>query len=136
MGKHEEFLKERKYLLNVSQRTIEWHQQALRWLGVEEPTAQQLKDCVIRMREAGLKASSVNCHLCSINAYLKWLDSELRIPKQKVEQWLPETFEPDDISRFLSWKPQSKTGQRARLLMLTLADTGLRLGEALNLRRK
>ena len=62
MRKHEEFLKERKYLLNVSQRTIEWHQ-ALRWLGVEEPTAPQLKDCVIRMREAGLKASSVNCDL-------------------------------------------------------------------------
>ena len=76
------------------------------------------------------------CHLCSINAYLKWLGSELRIPKQKIEEWLPETFEPQDISRFLSWKPQSKTGQRAKLLMLTLADTGLRSGEALNLRWK
>jgi len=38
MNKHEEFLKERKYYLKVSQRTIEWHQQALRWRGVEEPT--------------------------------------------------------------------------------------------------
>jgi len=56
MRKREEFLKERKYLLNVSQRTIEWQQQALRWM--EEPTAPQLKDCVIRMREAGLKASA------------------------------------------------------------------------------
>jgi len=47
MSKHEEFLKERKYYQNVSQRTIEWHQQSLRWLGVEEPTEKQLKDCVI-----------------------------------------------------------------------------------------
>jgi hypothetical protein len=50
MGKHKEFLKGRKYYLNVSQRTIEWHQQALRWLGVEEPTEKQLKEWVIRMR--------------------------------------------------------------------------------------
>jgi integrase/recombinase XerD len=134
MGKHEEFLKERKYYLNVSQRTIEWHEQSLRWLGVDEPTEKQLKDCVIRMREAGLKASSVNCHVCSINAYLAWLGSELRVPKLKEEEWLPETFTPEDISKFVAWKPKSKSGHRAKLLVLTLADTGLRLGEALNLR--
>jgi integrase/recombinase XerD len=90
------------------------------------------------MREAGLKASSVNCHLCSINvrinAYLIAWEARFASPS-KVEEWLSETFEPEDISRFLSWKPQSKTGQ-SQLLMLTLADTGLRLGEALNLRWK
>jgi len=133
MGKYEA-LKERKYYLNVSQRTIEWHQQSLRWLGVEEPTEQQLKDCVIRTREAGLKASSVNCHVCSINAYLAWLGSELRVPKLKEEEWLPETCTPDDITKFVAWKPKSRSGKRTRLLVLTLADTGLRLGEALNLR--
>jgi integrase/recombinase XerD len=134
MGKHEEFLKERKYYQNVSQRTIEWHQQSLRWLGVEEPTEKQLKDCVIRMRGAGLKASSVNCRLRSLNAYLRWLGSELRVPKLQEEEFLPETFTPEDITRFVNWKPQSRSGQRARLLVLTLADTGLRLSEALSLR--
>ena len=93
-----------------------------------------MKDCVIRTREAGLKASSVNCHVCSINAYLAWLGSELRVPKLKEEEWLPETFTPDDITKFVAWKPKSRSGKRTRLLVLTLADTGLRLGEALNLR--
>jgi len=134
MSKHEEFLKERKYLKNVSQRTIEWHEQSLAWLGVEEPTEVDLKRVVLRMREAGLKASSCNSRAGSINAYLAWLGSELRIQKMKVEEFLPETFSADDISEFARWKPETKSGHRARLLVLTLADTGLRLSEALNLR--
>jgi site-specific recombinase XerC len=96
MSKHEEFLKERKYLKNVSQRTIEWHEQSLAWLGVEEPTDADLKRVVLRMREEGLKASSCNSRAGSINAYLAWLGSELRIRKMKVEEFLPETFSADD----------------------------------------
>jgi len=134
MTKHEQFIQERKYLKNVSPKTIEWHEQSLKWLGVEEPTEKQLKDCVIKMREAGLKASSVNCRLRSINAYLAWSGSALRVPKLKEEEFLPETFSAEEITRFAQWKPKSKSGQRARLLVLTLADTGLRVSEALSLR--
>jgi integrase/recombinase XerD len=82
-SKHEQFCKERLYLSNVSPRTIEWHKQSLKWLGIEEPTEDDLKAVVLRMREAGLKASSVNCRLRSINAYLKWSGSTLKVPKLK-----------------------------------------------------
>jgi integrase len=58
----------------------------------------------------------------------------LRVPRLKEEEFLPQTFSAEDISKFAEWKPKTKTGQRARLLVLTLADTGLRLSEALNLR--
>jgi integrase/recombinase XerD len=136
MTKHEQFIRERQYLKNVSPKTIEWHQQSLKWLGSEEPTKQQLKDCVIHMRDAGLQASSVNCRLRSINAYLAWLGSELRVPKLKEEEFLPETFSAVDISKFAQFKPPTRSARRARLLVLTLADTGLRLSEALNLRWK
>jgi hypothetical protein len=64
----ERFIQERKYLKNVTPRTIEWHEQSLRWLGVEDPTEGDLRDFVVRMREAGLKASSVNCRMGSANA--------------------------------------------------------------------
>jgi Phage integrase family len=52
------------------------------------------------------------------------------------EEWLPETFLPGDIAKFAQAKPQKRAARRARLLVLTLADTGLRLSEALGLRWK
>jgi len=82
--------------------------------GANSPSTQRLRHSDARGWPQGI---SVNCHSCSINAYFKWLGSELRIPKQKIEEWLPGPFEPEDISRFLSWKPQSVTGLRTKLLM-------------------
>jgi integrase/recombinase XerD len=52
----------------------------------------------------------------------------------KEEEFLPETFSPDDIDKFARWKPQTKSGHRIKLLIMTPADTGLRLSEALDLR--
>lgn len=106
MSKFQQFLKERKYLTNV-------------------------KACVMRMREAGLKASSVNCRLRSINAYLKWTGSKLKVPKLKEEQRVLPTFSAPDISRFMKCKPKSHCERRLQLLILLLADCGCRLNEAL-----
>ena len=60
MTKFELFIKERRYLKAVSPRTLEWHEQSLKWLGVENPIEDDYKEAVLRMREAGLKPSSVN----------------------------------------------------------------------------
>lgn len=88
----EQFIKERTYLKSVSPKTAEWHEQSLRWLKTEEPTEEELKACVMKMREAGLKASSVNCRLRSVNAYLKWSGSKLKVPKLKEQQNVVPTF--------------------------------------------
>ncbi len=128
------FLQERRYLKNVSPRTIEWHEQSLKWLGVEQPTETDLRDFVLRMRTAGLKASSVNCRIGSVNAYLGWTGSLLRIPKLKQEKLRPcHVFhKPDSLSHAL---------EGARILSTpvvrpdahALLDTGIRLDEALSL---
>jgi len=52
-SRFEQFIKERTYLKNVSPRTAEWHEQSLKWLKTKEPTEDELKACVMRMREAG-----------------------------------------------------------------------------------
>jgi integrase/recombinase XerD len=127
------FLQERKYLKNVSPRTIEWHEQSLKWLGTEQPTEMDLRDFVLRMRTAGLKASSVNCRIGSVNAYLSWTDSPLRIPKLKQESYVPATYSSTQIRSILRWKPRGFFQRRLHALMLTLLDTGVRLDEALSL---
>ena len=46
----EQFIQERKYLSNVSPATLEWYKQSLQWLTVPNPSEDQLKDLVMRMR--------------------------------------------------------------------------------------
>jgi hypothetical protein len=53
MTKHEEFIQERKYLKNVSPKTIEWHRQSLSWLGVENPSVADLKRVVFECGSKG-----------------------------------------------------------------------------------
>lgn len=134
MTKFEQFIKERRYLKDVSPRTIEWHEQSLNWLQVESPTEADCKAAVLRMREAGLKPTSVNCRIRSINAYLKWLGSDLKIPRLKEPKQIPSTFAKDDITRFVNWKPKTFHDRRLHVLLLMLADVGARISELLALR--
>jgi integrase/recombinase XerD len=127
------FIQERRYLKNVSSRTVEWHEQSLKWLGVEQPTETDLRDFVLRMRTAGLKASSVNCRIRSVNAYLAWSGSSLRVPKLKEDSYVPATYSKTQIHAILRWRPRGFFQRRVHVLMLTLLDTGVRLDEALSL---
>ena len=127
------FVQERRYLKNVSPRTVEWHEQSLKWLGVEQPTETDLRDFVLRMRAAGLKASSVNCRIRSANAYLNWSGSPLRVPKLKEDSYVPATYSKTQIQAIVRWRPRAFYQRRSHELMLTLLDTGIRIGEALAL---
>jgi integrase/recombinase XerD len=68
----EQFIKERQFISNVSPRTVEWYRESFKWLDNPEPTQDELKSLVIRMREAGLKAASCNNRIRALNAYLRW----------------------------------------------------------------
>lgn len=67
-----QFIKDRQFISNVSPRTVEWYRESLKWLDNPEPTQDELKSLVIRMREAGLKAASCNNRIRALNAYLHW----------------------------------------------------------------
>ena len=130
----ERFLKERKYLKNVSEATLEWHSQSLAWLGIERPTEGELRRLVVRMREAGLRASSCNCRIRSINAYLNWSGSSHRVSKLKEDEYTPSVYSHQQVALLHKWKPSSFSQQRLHALVMTLFDTGVRLNEALTLR--
>ncbi|MFZ1156830.1 MAG: hypothetical protein WAO10_03555 [Candidatus Sulfotelmatobacter sp.] len=63
----DKFIRERKYVLNVSTETMSWYEHAKKWLLCERPTQDELTEMVIRMREAGLKASGANAAIRAIN---------------------------------------------------------------------
>ncbi|HET8823891.1 MAG TPA: hypothetical protein VFM77_02090 [Terriglobales bacterium] len=92
LPKFEQFIKERQYLHNVSPATVAWHTHNLKWLPSETPTEVELKAMVVRMREKGLRATGCNSAIRSINAYLKWAGSPLKIPQMKEPQFVLPTY--------------------------------------------
>jgi len=67
-----DFIRERRFLNNVSASTISWHTHSFKWLPNESPSQADLKDAVLLMREKGLKATGCNAAIRAINAYLHW----------------------------------------------------------------
>jgi len=144
MIRFEQFLKERRYLGNLSERSIEWYEQAFKWLPNENPTEAELKQTVIRMREEGLCARSINSYRTALNAYLHWLKgpettcnpacAHPRIARMKVEEKILPVYSPADIGAFARWKPKSHCQRRLQAIALMLADTGCRVGELISLR--
>jgi integrase/recombinase XerD len=57
----EQFIRERQYFVNVTESTVEWYRRCLKWLPSEQPTQEELNATLMKMREAGLKVTGVNC---------------------------------------------------------------------------
>jgi Site-specific recombinase XerD len=146
MNRFELFIRERRYLLNVSEHTVSWYTCALKWLPSESPTQDELKDVVMRMREKGLKETGCNAAIRAINAYLHWNTGaerkcgagciHPRIRPLKEPQVILPTFTDEQVKRLIAWKPGAKHfyERRLHLLVLVLFDLGCRISEALTVR--
>ena len=133
LPKFEQFIRERQYLHNVSPATDSWHTHNLKWLLSKSPTEDELKQVVLRMRQKGLRATGCNSAIRSINAYLKWSGSPLKIQQMKEPQVVLPTYSTKQLQLILGWKPRNLTGHRLSTLIALLADTGCRIDEALSL---
>jgi len=142
-----DFIRERRYLNNVSAATISWYTHAFKWLPCESPTQEQLKDVVLRMREKGLRATGCNAALRAINSYLHWNSGagerkcgagcqHPRAAQLKEPEKVLPTFTTAQVKMLVNWKPKAKHFHQRRLHLLTLLllDTGCRISEALTLR--
>src|SRR5258708_4863040 len=129
----ERFVKERKYLKNVSARTIDWYGESFKWLGNEDPSQSDLNDFVIRMRDKGLTPASCNNRIRAVNAYLKWKGSHLTIPRLKEELKPVSVFKTPHITKILAFKPSSKQ-RRTHIILLLIFDAGLRASECIGLK--
>jgi integrase/recombinase XerD len=143
MSHFSDFIRERKYLDNVSPATISWYEHAFKWLPSESPTQTELRDVVLRMREAGLKETGCNAAIRAINAYLHWASGSEhkcgagcihpRIRQLKEPQNVLPTLTEAQVHLIVSWKPKPHNfhDRRLHLLALLLLDTGCRITEAL-----
>jgi integrase/recombinase XerD len=146
MNRFTEFIRERRYLHNVSPATVSWYTHALNWLPSESPTQAELKDAVLRMREKGLKETGCNAAIRAINAYLHWNSGAVRkcgpgcthprISQLREPQNVLPSLTEAQVKLLVDWKPKQRHfyQRRLHLLALLLLDTGCRITEALTLR--
>ncbi len=78
------FLDERRWLLNVTPKTLEWYEEMFKLLRRLHPTLTEpadltkpaLSQFVVKMRERGLSAVSRNTRLKAVNVFVGWLHNE------------------------------------------------------------
>jgi len=137
----EQFIRERIYCKNVSPATVVWYRQSFRAFDGATESKTAIRDRIVKLRGSGLSAISVNTYLRAINAFLRWTYSEgyvselIHIPKLKEEQKVLATLTPEHIQRIIGFRPRGGYEQRMYTLALALLDTGLRIDEALSLKR-
>ena len=85
------------------------------------------------MREKGLRATGCNSAIRSINAYLKWAGSPLKIPQMKEPHLVLPTLLGNSSDSYLVGSQRKSPGIGSSTLISLLADTGCRIDEALSL---
>jgi integrase/recombinase XerD len=141
----EKFIKERKYLANVTPATIHWYTHAFKWLDTDAPSQEDLKAAALKMRAKGLKATGCNSAIRALNAYVHWANAgpevkcspackHPKIAQMREPQCVLPTFTDKQIRLLVEWKPKRRVDRRQHLVVLFLFDTGARIGEVLGLR--
>lgn len=145
----ERFLTERRYLKNITTRTEYSYNNAknalFRLYGADMPldalSKEKLSSWVVCMRQKGLSAVSCNVYIRTVNAFLHWLRDEglakdpPRVALLRTEQKVITTFSAEQVRTFLECRPRTLTEARIHALVCTLLDTGLRIEEALQVKR-
>lgn len=142
------FLREKRFVKNVSEHTIEFYKYGFKALqkhskvkSFAELNKIELVSLVASMRESGLSPECTDAYIRGINPFLTWAfengltDEHLKIKRQKLEQKVINTFTDAQVKAIISYKPKDKYERRFHCLLLTLLDTGIRINEALTLKR-
>ena len=87
-----DFLKEKKYLQNVSEWTTDFYKRsykAYRRVVNTDPTKESLKEFVIGLEISGISIQSINCYIRGINSFLSWLFENGHTPEKLRIKQLP-----------------------------------------------
>jgi site-specific recombinase XerD len=136
------FCKERRYLMGVTEATSESYKFSFRSLtpfldGVDNNLA--VKKAVLTMAAAGKKAVSINDRIRAWNAWLNWLHENqhtgerLRVAFLKEPEIVAPTLTREEIVRLVACRPWGLRERRVQAMAATILDTGLRVGELLDL---
>lgn len=138
----EEFISGKRFIDNVSKHTIAFYRQSFNAFNLELPLSQsQLNTRLVSLRADGMSAGCCDAYVRGINSYLSWLHENghtterLKAKRPKLEKRVKKTFNDAQLSAVISFKPRTCCEYRLHTLLCLLADTGIRINEALTLTR-
>lgn len=109
-----------------------------RWLGAEQPSAETAKKFIAWLRDNGYRARSVILYYHALKVFHDFIGQPFRL-KLRKERTLPPYYDCGDVESLISQARKGLRGQkewqkkRNEALILTLAYTGMRKSELLNL---
>ena len=131
----ERFLRERRYLKNVTPKTVVWYEtaflalsRAVRLSGPSDLNRSVLQDFVVGLRERGLSPVSCNTYLKALNAFFAWLHAEghllepLVLSPQRTEKPVLTVLSEEQLKRLIAFRPKGLSQSRAHVLACTLMD--------------
>lgn len=139
-----QFLDHGRYLRGWSMKTVRTYEQSLKTLHVTDVdglTKASLHQYILSLQSRGLTPGGINVRLRSLNSFLSWLHEEghtserLRVRLLRAPKKVITPLTDGDIRRLMLFKARSKVSSRIQALALLLLDTGVRIEEALAMRR-
>lgn len=145
------YMEERVFLKNASPKSIVSNKR--NWIRFEQVMGEKrllkdlnkafLKEFVIGLRGNGnLSPTTCNIVIRELNTFFKWLyDNEFteqhyKMQQLRTEKTVQKDFTDEDIRKFTLWSPKTWYEKRLYALIMTLIDSGIRIDEALTLKRE
>ncbi|MCH8878140.1 MAG: tyrosine-type recombinase/integrase, partial [Chloroflexi bacterium] len=133
----EDFILSREAML-CSPETIDFYRRMLKpFLALangSQPSNRMVREFLSTVAQRGVSSATVHAHARAVRAFLRfaheedWIEEPVTVRMPRVEQKRMEVLSREDVKRVLS-----VCGTRDRALVLTLVDSGVRRGEALDL---
>lgn len=109
------FLKEKRYLQNVSENTLEFYRYSFQAFNLTEPLTQsQLNQRVVELRESGKFVSCVETYTRGINPLLTWLHENhhlkerLKVKRAKLEQQIMKPLSDAQLRAIIAFRPKNR----------------------------
>jgi site-specific recombinase XerD len=132
-GAVSEFITERRYLKNVTPKTLAWYGDAFKAFDGALDSEAAIKSRIVQLRTRGISPTSVNSWLRCINAFLNWNRAGFKIPKLKEAQKVIATLSPEQLARLIAFKPKGINQTRTHTAAMLILDGGYRISEILEL---
>jgi len=143
------YVDDRRYLKNVSAKTLEWYKDAWKAFGphiepilaVGAPLSGGLMTAIVALQNKKVRSVSINSYLTCVRAYVNWLHAEgflkdkPRVQLLKYEHKVLATFSPAHVKALLAFKPKGTNECRTWPAVCVMLDAGPRLSEVLGLRK-
>lgn len=140
----EQFIKERKYLRNLADKTLSGYREqyeVFRKLGAfEDLSKDSLQKAMMALRERGTSIGAINAYIRGVNCFLNWLHIEQNYPKLSLKllkgnKRVLKSLSDEDLKAIVKYKPRNFSEKRLHVQLLLLIDTGLRVNESITLEK-